>query len=107
MTRSKIKKGEALKARMTIKVDGRNVIIKGRKYIAKRTKGCCCHQAVDIGYRHYRPIVCTCSDCGKKKPSSKTIMLPSSYFLRKGEKSDLLHEAMDRMEGLFRKAITN
>ncbi len=100
----KMAKGETVKAKRTVKVDGRHAIIKGRKYTVNKVKQCCCHQAVDVGYRHYRPMVLSCGMCGKKRPSSKTIMIPSSYFLRKGEKLDPLMEALDDIERTFRKA---
>ena len=100
----KLKKGETVMAKRTVRIEGTHAIVRNRNYMVHKPKQCCCHQAVDIGYRHHKPIVTTCASCGDRKSSSRKVLIPASYFLRKGEKIDRAQETLDRLEDIFRKA---
>lgn len=96
-------KGESAIANQTVRIEGRTAIAKNRTYQVKGVKYQCCQQSVDIGYMHPTPIVRSCAQCGQKTKASKRVLIPSSYFRRKGEKIDKLEAQIFDLQKLFLK----
>ena len=96
-------KGESVIANQTVRIEGRTAIAKNRTYQVKGVKHQCCKQVVDIGYMHPTPIKRTCVQCGEKTKASRRVLIPSSYFRRKGEQIDRLEEQIFDLQKLFLK----
>lgn len=94
--------GDIVRALKTIRLDGnRNTAIKrGLLYVVQETAATCCHQALDIGYRHHAPIVTKCSACGNASPEDHRLLIPNFYFAKaRILQEDTLEKKLRQLEG--------
>ena len=95
--------GDIARALKSVSLDGtrKNTAVKrGMLYIVRETVVSCCHQALDIGYRHHAPIVNICSACGNASPEDHRLLIPNFYFAKaRIPQEDALEKKLRQLEG--------